>query len=71
MGGERVRGGKRGRGGRGGGGTYAPGHILVRMNSGVLCSAVKGSEGPKVLVKCNATSSDTYNVAAKNATVKK
>jgi hypothetical protein len=43
--------------------TYAPGHMLVRMNS--------GSDGAKVLVKCNATSSDMYSVAAKSATVKK
>jgi hypothetical protein len=51
-------------------GTYAPGHILVNTNNGVLCSARRGFDGPKVLVKCNATSSDMYNVATKKATVK-
>jgi hypothetical protein len=51
--------------------TYAPGHMLVRMNRGVLCNADSGSNGPKVLVKCNATFSDTYNVATKNANVEK
>jgi hypothetical protein len=51
--------------------TYAPGHILVKMNSGVLCNADSGLDGPKTLVMCNATSSDIYRVATKNATVKK
>ena len=44
--------------------------MLARMNSGVLCSANMGSDGPKALVKCNATSSDMYG-AAKKVTVKK
>jgi hypothetical protein len=50
--------------------TYAPGHRLVSMNSDVLCSADSGLDGAKVLVKCNATSNDMYNIAAKNANVK-
>ena len=51
--------------------TYALDHMLVRMNSGVLCSADSGSDGLKVLVKCNMMSSDMYNVAVKSATMKK
>jgi hypothetical protein len=51
--------------------TYALGHASVRMNGGVLYSAGSRSDGLKVLVKCNATSSDMYNVAVKNATSKK
>jgi hypothetical protein len=50
--------------------TYAPDHILVSMNKGMLCSADSGLDGPKTLVKCNATSSDTYSVAMKNAGVR-
>jgi hypothetical protein len=51
--------------------TYAPGHILVGMNNGMLCNASSGSDGPKTFIKCNATSSDIYSVATKKATVKK
>jgi len=50
--------------------THAPGHILVSTNNGVLCSDKIGLDGPKVFVKCNATSSDMYSVAVKKATVK-
>ena len=37
------------------GGTYAPGHILVSTNKGVLCNAKIGLDGPKTLAKCNAS----------------
>lgn len=36
--------------------TYAPGQMLVKTNSGILCSALRGSEGPKVEVMDRATS---------------
>ena len=51
--------------------TYAPDHVLVRMDSVVPCGADSGSGGPKVLVKCNATFSGMYSVAAKNENAKK
>ena len=51
--------------------TYALGHMSVRMNGGVLYSASSGLGGPNALVKCNAISSDMYNVALKNVTSKK
>jgi hypothetical protein len=53
------------------GGTYAQGHMLVRMNSWALCSTNRGSVGPTVLVRCKAISGDMYNVTAKKATGKK
>ena len=43
-----------------------PGHVLVRIDSGVPRGSGSGSDGPKALVKCNAAFGDIYSVAAKN-----
>lgn len=51
--------------------THAAGQMLVRMNSGILLSALSGSEGPIAEVMPSATSREMYVVAAKNATEKK
>ena len=47
--------------------TYAPGHMLVSTNSGILRRASVGLEVPRVPVMPSATSKDIYVVAAKKA----
>ena len=44
--------------------------MVVKTNNGVLWRAKSGLDGPKTLVKCNATSSAMYKVVTKKATVK-
>lgn len=47
--------------------THIAGHILVKTNSGMLCSDSMGPDGPRACVSPSAISSDMYVVTPKNA----
>lgn len=51
--------------------TYAPGQILVKMKSGMLCKLSGGFERPKAFEKVKPVSSEMYVVATKNAAIKR